>query len=86
MEQKSKRSSMTKSEIVSIIQKVLSMTESVVAQLKAEKKTKGDYSKSLTVQDGDLQMRFDAMEYCGKYPQYPSTCYSSSLSFAMMCH
>lgn len=40
MEQKSKRSSMTNSEIVSIIQKVLSMTESVVAQLKAEKKTK----------------------------------------------
>ena len=68
MVQKSKRSSMTNSEIVSIIQKVLSMTESVVSQLKAEKKTKGDYSKSLTVQDGDLQMRFDAMEYCGKYP------------------
>ena len=62
------RFSMTNSEIVSIIQKVLSMTESVVAQLKAEKKAKGDYSKSLTVQDGDLQMRFDAMEYRGKYP------------------
>lgn len=59
---------MTNSEIVSIIHKVLAMTESVVAQLKAEKKAKGDYSKSLTVQDGDLQMRFDAMEYCGKYP------------------
>jgi len=57
------RSSMTNSEIVSIIQKVLSMTESVVAQLKAEKKTKGDYSKSLTVQDGDLQMiTFDYIE------------------------
>ena len=57
------RSSMTNSEIVSIIQKVLSMTESVVSQLKAEKKTKGDYSKSLTVQDGDLQMiTFDYIE------------------------
>lgn len=62
------RSSMTNSEIVSIIHKVLAMTESVVAQLKAEKKAKGDYSKSLTVQDGDLRMRFDAMEYRGKYP------------------
>ena len=59
---------MTNSEIVSIIHKVLTMTESVVAQLKAEKKAKGDYSKSLTVQDGDLQMRFDAMEYRGEYP------------------
>ena len=59
---------MTNSEIVSIIHKVLTMTESVVAQLKAEKKTKGDYSKSLTVQDGDLQMRLDAMEYRGENP------------------
>ena len=33
---------MTNSEIVSIIHKVLTMTESVVAQLKAEKKAKGD--------------------------------------------
>lgn len=59
---------MKNSEIVSIIHKVLTMTGSVVAQLKAEKKAKGDYSKSLTVQDGELQMRFDAMEYRGEYP------------------
>lgn len=59
---------MKNSEIVSIIHKVLAVTESVVAQLKAEKKAKGDYSKSLTVHDGDLQMRFDAMEYRGEYP------------------
>ncbi len=59
---------MKEQEIVRIIQDVLMTEEKVIKQLRAEKKATGDYSKSLTVQDGDLQMRFDAMEYCGKYP------------------
>lgn len=59
---------MTNEDITTIIRKVLSTTENVVAQLKEEKKSTGDYSKSITLQDGDLQMRFNALEYCGKYP------------------
>ena len=59
---------MTPTEIKAIIRKVLNTTESVVAQLKVEKKSTGDYSKSVTMQDGELQMLFNALEYCGKYP------------------
>ena len=60
--------SMDDKEIVETIGKVLAATETVVAQLKKEKKETGDYSKSVALQDGDLQMRFDALEYRGKYP------------------
>ena len=59
---------MTKTEIVTIIRKVLSRTEDVVAQLRAEKKRTGDYSKSVMVKDGDLEIQYNAMEFQGKFP------------------
>lgn len=60
--------SMDDEEIVKTIGKVLAATETVVAQLKKEKKEMGDYSKSVALQDGDLEMRFDALEFQGKFP------------------
>ena len=51
-----------------IINKVLSTAEKVVSQLKAEKKNTGDYSKEVTIHDGDYEMKFEAEKYEGKYP------------------
>ena len=59
---------MNEKEIVQIIQTVLETTETVINQLRAEKKETGDYSKSLDVQHKDLLLRFNAMEYKGKFP------------------
>lgn len=51
-----------------IITKVLSTTEEVVSQLRAEKKSTGDYSKMVTIHDDNYDFRFEAETYKGKYP------------------
>ena len=53
---------MKEQEIARIIRDVLAAEEKVVKQLRAEKKTTGDYSKVVTVPYGDREMRIEALK------------------------
>ena len=59
---------MKEQEIVRMIHDVLTTTEMVVKQLRAEKKATGDYSKVVTVPYGDMEMRFEALKIISHYP------------------
>ena len=59
---------MKEQEIARIIRDVLAAEEKVVKQLRAEKKTTGDYSKVVTVPYGDMEMRFEALKIYDHYP------------------
>ena len=55
---------MKEQEIVRMIRDVLTTTEMVVKQLRAEKKATGDYSKVVIVPYGDMVMRFEREGGC----------------------
>ena len=57
-------------EIVRIIQDVQTAEEKVIKQLRAEKKATGDYSKVVTLPYGDMEMRFEVLQY--RDLSYPS--------------
>lgn len=59
---------MKEQEIARMIRDVLTATELVVKQLRAEKKATGDYSKVVTVPYGDMEMRFEALKIISHYP------------------
>ena len=59
---------MKEQEIVRMIRDVLTTTEIVVKQLRAEKKATGDYSKVVTVPYDDMEMRFEALKIISHYP------------------
>jgi hypothetical protein len=51
-----------------IILKVFTLTPKIVAQLRAEKKATGDYSKSVTVEEDGYVFKYDAEKFHGSYP------------------
>ena len=59
---------MKEQEVVRMIRDVLTTSEMVVKQLRAEKKATGDYSKVVTVPYGDMEMRFEALKIISHYP------------------
>lgn len=59
---------MKEQDIVRIIQDVQTAEEKVIKQLRAEKKATGDYSKVVVLPYGDMEMRFEALDYYGEYP------------------
>lgn len=59
---------MKEQEIVRIIQDVLATEEKVVKQLRAEKKSTGDYSKVVTLPYGEMEIRFETLSDYGEYP------------------
>ncbi len=59
---------MTETNIVRLINDILTSTETVVKHLKAEKKETGDYSKEFAIHQDDVDIVFYADKFRDKYP------------------
>jgi len=55
-------------EYARIINTVLSITKNVVSQARAEKKSSGDHSKMIVIDEGGYEMKFEAQLRGGSYP------------------